>query len=93
MRTIERSGQFKRDYKRESKGQQGKKLPRDLAAVVELLTSDAPLDAKYRDHGLTGEWKGFRDCHVWPDLVLIYAKPDARTLQLVRLGSHSELFD
>jgi mRNA interferase YafQ len=46
---------------------------------------------KYRDHALSGDWKDHRDCHVKPDLVLIYRKPDADRLQLVRLGSHSEL--
>jgi mRNA interferase YafQ len=44
-----------------------------------------------QDHPLAGEWDDFRDCHVRPDLVLIYRKPDAETLELVRLGSHSEL--
>ena len=43
------------------------------------------------DHALTGDWKDYRDCHVKPDLVLIYQKPDSATLRLVRLGSHSEL--
>jgi mRNA interferase YafQ len=93
MREIERSNQFKRDYKRELKGQRGKKLPEDLVGVLNLLVADAALDGKYKDHPLTGEWKGYRDCHVWPDLVLIYSKPDAKTLRLVRLGSHSELFN
>ena len=46
---------------------------------------------EYRDHPLTGQWEDHRDCHVRPDLVLIYRLPDADTLQLVRLGSHSEL--
>ncbi|WLV67219.1 type II toxin-antitoxin system YafQ family toxin [Pseudomonas aeruginosa] len=46
---------------------------------------------RHRDHALTGDWKDHRDCHVKPDLVLIYQKPDADTLRLVRLGSHSEL--
>ena len=41
---------------------------------------------------MTGDWSGYRDCHLKPDLVLIYGKPDADTLDLVRLGSHSELF-
>jgi mRNA interferase YafQ len=40
---------------------------------------------------LTGEWQDHRDCHIKPDLVLIYRKPDADSLQLIRLGSHSEL--
>ncbi len=51
------------------------------------------LQPKYRDHALSGNFRGYRDLHVRPDLVLIYAKPDAGALQLVRLGSHSELFD
>ena len=93
MRTIERSNQFKRDYKRELKGQRGKKLPKALIDLLDLLVNDRPLDVKYRDHGLSGTWDGYRDCHVRPDLVLIYSLPDARTLRLVRLGSHSELFD
>ena len=93
MREIERSNQFKRDYKRELKGQRGKRLAADLVALLGKLANDEPLDARYRDHGLTGTWSGYRDCHVWPDLVLIYAKPDVSTLRLVRLGSHSELFE
>lgn len=91
MRTIKRTTQFKRDYKRESKGLHAKVLERELRAVVSLLISDTPLPVKYRDHPLSGEWKDFRDCHVRPDLVLIYRKPDAHTLELLRLGSHSEL--
>lgn len=59
--------------------------------VITDLANDEPLAALYRDHPLTGEWKDHRDCHVRPDLVLIYRKPDADILQLVRLGSHSEL--
>ncbi len=91
MRTIKRTTQFKRDYKREAKGLHAKVLEREFRAVVSLLILDAPLPAKYRDHPLSGEWKNFRDCHVRPDLVLIYRKPDGGTLELVRLGSHSEL--
>ena len=51
-----------------------------------------PLAPRYRDHDLSGEWAGYRDCHIKPDLVLIYRKPDADTLRLARLGSHSEMF-
>lgn len=91
MRTIERQGQFKRDYKREARGQHGKSLDALLIAVITNLVNDTPLSARHRDHALTGEWKDHRDCHVRPDLVLIYRKPDANTLQLVRLGSHAEL--
>jgi len=91
MRTIERTGQFKRDYKRESKGRHMATIDADLLAVLALLANDRPLEDRHRDHALTGDWKDFRDCHVKPDLVLIYRKPDSDTLQLVRLGSHSEL--
>ncbi|MGV7123226.1 type II toxin-antitoxin system YafQ family toxin [Sphingopyxis sp. 550A] len=91
MRTIERTGQFKRDYKREKKGQNAKTLDAALIPVVEALTSDEPLEPRHRDHALTGDWRDHRDCHIKPDLVLIYRKPDNDTLQLVRLGSHAEL--
>ena len=63
----------------------------ELAQVLTLLARDAVMAEKHRDHALTGEWKDHRDCHVKPDLVLIYRKPNDAVLQLVRLGSHSEL--
>lgn len=91
MRTIERTNQFKRDYKREAKGQHRTSLDNDFVEVVKLLANDVPLPEKYRDHALTGGWKDFRDCHIKPDLVLIYRKPDDELLQLARIGSHSEL--
>jgi mRNA interferase YafQ len=59
--------------------------------VVHLLAADTPLPTSKRDHPLGGEWSDHRDCHVRPDLVLINRKPDAANLDLVRLGSHSEL--
>jgi mRNA interferase YafQ len=91
MRTIERTTQFKRDFKREMKGRHRPNLETALIAVVGSLLTDTPLAERNRDHSLSGELAGFRDCHIKPDLVLIYEKPDAATLRLVRLGSHSEL--
>ena len=63
--------------------------------VIEKLRSDIPLDAKYKNHPLKGELKGYYDCHVNPDWVLVYGKTDTnelKILELVRLGSHSNLF-
>ncbi len=91
MRTIERTTQFKRDYKRESRGQHRASLDADLASVVEALARDEPLAARFRDHALSGNWSDHRDCHVKPDLILIYQRAEPDTLRLVRLGSHSEL--
>lgn len=91
MRTISRTTRFKKDYKRESKGQHRSTLDADLAALLTLLVNDTPLPERFHDHPLTGEWNDFRDCHVKPDLVLIYRLPDAEGLELVRLGSYSEL--
>jgi mRNA interferase YafQ len=91
MRTIRYANRFKRDYKREKAGRHGGTLDADLAQAVDMLKTDAPLPRRYFDHPLSGEWIDHRDCHIKPDLVLIYRKPDAEHLDLVRLGSHSEL--
>ena len=91
MRTVRYAGRFKRDYRREKSGVLGKKLDALLAEVVDLLLADTPLPRRNVDHPLTGDWADHRDCHIRPDLILIYRKPDADTLELVRLGSHSEL--
>ncbi len=82
------SGQFKKDYKR------AKKQNKDLAALRTILVAlieDKPLAAKYRDHNLSGTWKKHRECHIAPDLLLIY-RIDGDDLVLERMGSHSELF-
>ena len=91
MLKIERTGQFKRDYKRELKGRYRTTLAASLIEVLKTLVNNQPLAQKYNDHQLTGDYKDHRDCHIKPDLVLIYRKPDNQILQLVRLGSHSEL--
>ncbi|MCA3028258.1 MAG: type II toxin-antitoxin system YafQ family toxin [Rhodocyclaceae bacterium] len=91
MRAIDRTGQFKRDFKREAKGLHRQSLANALKDALQLLANDKPLSAKYRDHPLSGEWKDCRDCHIKPDLVLIYRKPNDAHLILIRPGSHSEL--
>lgn len=92
MRTIDRSTAFKRDYKREAKGQHRATLDEVLMPVLVALVNDQALEPRHRDHELGGNWVGYRECHLKPDLLLIYRMPDASTLRLARLGSHSELF-
>jgi mRNA interferase YafQ len=91
MRTVKYTNRFRRDYKREKSGQLGGKIDALLTEVVDLLAADEALPRRNFDHALTGEWSDHRDCHLRPDMVLIYRKPDDDSLELVRLGSHSEL--
>ena len=93
MRSIERSSAFKRDFKRAKAAPRHRKDVDSLVStMVALLVSDQVLPKHNRDHALSGDWAGYRECHLKPDLLLIYGKPDAHTLRLARLGSHSELF-
>ena len=71
MRAIERTTQFKRDFKPKMKGRHRNTLEADLTALLRALVSDTPLAEKHRDHPLSGDWSGFRNCHVRPELVLI----------------------
>lgn len=89
MRIIERTHKFKRDYKREVKKYSA--LDAVLLPIIYDLAIDKPLTAKFYDHALIGKWKSYRDCHIKPDLILIYKKVDDGILLLVRLGSHSTL--
>ncbi len=89
MREIDLQSRFKRDYKREKKANPS--LDAILTPVLDMLVTDTILPERLSDHALRGEWKGFRDCHIKPDLVLIYAKSEG-VLSLARLGSHSEVF-
>jgi mRNA interferase YafQ len=94
MRKIEWTRQFKRDYKklRSSPRYRGD-LETALPDLLEKLAADLALNPKLKDHALAGEMAGFRECHLRPDLLLVYAKDeDPPSLKLMRLGSHSELF-
>ncbi len=92
MRAIDRASAFKRDYKRESKGQHRVTLDSALSTVLKAIVTDQPLEARHRDHELSGNWAGYRECHIKPDLLLIYRKSGKDVLRLARLGSHSALF-
>ena len=89
MLTLEYATQFKKDFKKIEK------LPIpdvvEVGHVIKLLQLGETLPDKYVDHLLSGNWQGYRDCHVKPDLVLIY-KVDNNSLKLARIGTHSELF-
>ena len=92
MRIIERSNTFKRDFKRELKGRYRKVLDSEFIEVLTRLVNDLPLDASYKNHSLSGDWDGYYECHIKPDLLLIYKKIEDSMILLARLGSHSELF-
>jgi mRNA interferase YafQ len=91
VRAISQTTLFKGDLKREAKGRHRATLDADLVPVLLALADDKPLQPSHHDHPLVGEWKDHRDCHIKPDLVLIYQKPNPDSLVLTRLGSHSEL--
>ena len=88
--SVDFTTQFKKDIKLAKK--QGKDTD-NIFEVVEKLANDEVLDAKYKDHCLTGDYKDCRECHIEPDWLLIYKKYESELiLMLIRTGSHSELF-
>jgi len=88
MLVLKPTKQFKKDVKRAKK--QGQDID-ELGKVIGSLQQGQTLAQQYRDHGLTGNWKDHRECHVAPDWLLIN-KTTAAELRLARVGSHSELF-
>ena len=90
MLEIVPSNQFKKDLKLAKK--RGCKIE-DLRNVIDTLAREQKLDEKYHDHGLAGNYNGFRECHVEPNWLLIYRiNQDALELYLFRTGTHSDLF-
>lgn len=87
--TIKHSAKFKKNYKL------ARKRGLDISILKEIiikLGNGIPLDAKYKDHALKGGWKGFRECHIQPDWLLIYLiEDDILTLTLVDTGTHADL--
>jgi mRNA interferase YafQ len=92
MRTIEWTSSLKKDYRRTASSSQTRNLDTLLDEVIDLLKADLPLSRRHRDHALSGTWTDFRECHVRPDLLLIYQKIGLNVLRLVRVGTHSQLF-
>jgi mRNA interferase YafQ len=88
MKAIFQTSQFKKDFKRIKK--RGKDLSK-LMEVVSAIANSKALEERHRDHALSGNWSGSRDCHIEPDWILIYRVDDGH-LFLERTGSHSDLF-
>lgn len=90
MLKIQYQAKFKKDYKKIIKRGYNQE---DFKTVISILVSGNPLPEKYRDHSLSGNYVGFRECHINPDWLLIYKiENDILTLTLVRTGTHSDLF-
>ncbi|PSU27188.1 type II toxin-antitoxin system YafQ family toxin [Photobacterium phosphoreum] len=89
MYNLEYSTQFKKDFKKITKMPISDII--EVGNIISKLQRNETLDPKNVDHSLTGNWSGFRDCHIKPDLVLMYRIFDGQ-LQLARIGSHSDLF-
>jgi mRNA interferase YafQ len=93
MRTIEYANAFKKDYKRiKATPHHARDVEKLLSSIIKLLVQDKALPPTNRDHSLSGDWVGYRECHIKPDLLLIYKRHGDNTLRLARVGSHSELF-
>ena len=91
MLTIRYQTAFKKDFKKIKK--RGYDISQ-LETVIQTLAEQKPLDEKYRDHVLSGNWNGFRECHIAPDWLLIYKViEDELVLLLTRTGTHSDLFN
>lgn len=89
MKTLFLSSKFKKDYKRY------KRYPEKVEAlkeVLKLLREEKPIPSDYKPHPLKGQYKGCMECHIEDDYLLIWLDPKTDIIELVRLGSHSELF-
>ena len=89
--TVKLTSQFKKDYKNAIK----RHLPIELLdEIIKALANGEALPEKNRDHPLSGNWKGHRECHIQPDWLLIYRiEDDILILTLAATGTHSDLFD
>ena len=92
MRSVKYTTRFNKDVRREGKSPNNKDLPTKLQVIIDLLAEDKDLPANLHDHLLVGEFVGMRELHVKPDLLLIYRKIEDVSIEMIRLGSHSEIF-
>ncbi|MDE6240640.1 MAG: type II toxin-antitoxin system YafQ family toxin [Muribaculaceae bacterium] len=89
MKKLKATSKYKKDYKRFRN--QPNKIKK-LVEVLTLLQNEIPIPEEYRPHMLTGDYAGFMECHIEGDFLLIWLDPETDQIDLVRLGSHSELF-
>ena len=94
MQSIERAAAFKKDFKRvKATPKHAKNIVGLLKNVLELLITNQPLPDNNKDHNLTGNWVGYRESHLKPDLLLIYKKTDNYVLRLARMGLTANCLD
>ena len=89
MKKLFPSGQYKKDYKRYRHNEKKKAA---LQVVLNMLANEQPIPSEYQPHILTGTYKGCLECHIESDFLLIWIDEKHDIIELVRLGSHSELF-
>ena len=89
MKKLKASSQFKKDYKRI---RNNPKKVQALNTILNKLANEETIPDKNYPHMLSGEYKGYMECHIESDYLLIWFDPDTDQIDLVRLGSHSELF-
>ena len=94
MRNTRQRNEFKRCFRRVARGRYRDVLAEggELRKVITALENDEVLDYRYHDHPLKGDWLGSRECHIAPDLLLVYTLEGENILWLERLGSHAEIF-
>ena len=89
MRAIKTSAKFRKDFKRANK--RGKNMGK-LKTVLDILVTDTNLPSRYKPHKLSGDYANLWECHIEPDWLLIYNFDD-NILELLRLGTHSDIFE
>ena len=89
---ISKSSQFRSDFKKMLRVPRYRDFAGSMQIVVDCLLANEPLPGRFQDHSLQGSWVGCRECHLRPDLLLVYRLDDEENITLMRLGTHSELF-
>ncbi len=92
MRTISRASQFRSDFKKMIRVPRYRGFETTLREIVECFLHEQSLPVRFQDHALKGDWIGCRECHIRPDLLLIYRVDSEDSITLLRIGTHSNLF-